>query len=578
MSVAAQSIPNIAQRFWTKHYDAGVPTTIEYPNIMLWELVKQSADKYPANTALHFLGKDVSYRELWDSIQRFATALQAMGVKKGDRVGVMLPNCPQFLIAFYGTNLAGATVVAINPIYTPRELEHLLKDSECETLVILDLKYPVFREVAGASKVRRTIVTGIQDYLPFPKNFLFPIKAKKDGVWVDIKPAPDLFSFKKLLAKHPAPPSKVASDPAEDVAMLLYTGGTTGFPKAAMLTNRNLVANAIQCHAWVKEGTVEGKTVAGGALPFFHSYGLSTVMNLTMRIGGTIILFPKFDVAEVVKSIQKFKINIFSGVPTMYVAINNYPDLSKYDLSSITGCTSGGAALPVEVKAEFERNTGGKLVEGYGLSESSPVLTSNPLHGEARSGCIGVPFPDTEVRIVDENGNTLSFGEVGELCAAGPQVMKGYWNRPEETAKTLRTDENGKTWLFTGDMARMDEEGFLYIADRKKELILVGGFNVFPREVEEVLYEHPKVQEAVVAGIKDKYMGETVKAYIVLREGETLTAEEVIAFCKERLASYKVPRFVEFRKELPKTMIGKILRRVLIEEEEARAKAAEEHA
>jgi long-chain acyl-CoA synthetase len=543
---------------------------------MLWELLKSSAERFPSNIALHFLGKNVLYSELWDSVQRFATTLQSMGIKKGDRVGIMLPNCPQFLIAFYGANLAGATITAINPIYTPRELEHALKDSGAETLVILDLKYPVFREIAGATQVKRVITTGIQDYLPFPKNFLFPIKAKKDGVWVDIKPAPNLFSFTKLLAKHPAPPSKVVCDPKEDVAMLLYTGGTTGFPKAAMLTNHNLVCNAIQCATWIGGvGLKDGEGVMGGILPFFHSYGLSTVMNLSMRSGYKIILFPKFDVAEVVKGIQNHRISLLPGVPTMYVAINNFPDIKKYNLSSIKGCNSGGAPLPIEVKQAFERITGGKLIEGYGLSESSPVLSSNPLGGENRTGSIGVSFPDTEIRIVDENGNPVPTGEVGELIARGPQVMKGYWNRPDENAKTLKTDANGQAWLYTGDMARMDEDGYLYIADRKKELILVGGYNVFPREVEEVLYEHPKVQEAVVAGIKDKYMGETVKAFIVLRNGETATPEEIIDFCKARLAAYKVPRNVEFRTELPKTMIGKILRRVLQEEEATKAAAAE---
>jgi long-chain acyl-CoA synthetase len=558
-------------RHWTKFYDKGVPATIEYDNLMLWELVKHSAEKYPNQVATIFLGAKLTYSQLWEQVQRFASALQAMGVKKGDRVAIMLPNCPQFLIAFYGANLAGATIIAVNPIYTPRELEHVLHDSGAETMIILDLKYPIFREVAGSSNVRRTIVTGIQDYLSFPKNLLFPLKARKEGVWVDVKPAPDLFSFKKLLAKHSPTPSRVPSNPAEDVAMLLYTGGTTGFPKAAMLTNRNLVVNATQCHKWV-QGT-DAQEIIGGALPFFHSYGLSTVMNLGMKSASTIVLFPKFNVEDVVKGIEQYKVTLFPGVPTMYVAINNLKDIKKYNLSSIKACMSGGAPLPIEVKQEFEALTGGKLVEGYGLSESSPVLSANLFQGEIRAGSIGVPIPDTDIRIVDENGNTLPAGEVGELAASGPQVMKGYWNRPEETAKTLRTDENGKVWLFTGDMARMDEDGFFYIADRKKDLILVGGYNVFPREVEEVLYEHPKVQEVVVAGIKDKYMGESVKAYIVLREGETATEEDIISFCKERLAAYKVPRKVEFRKELPKTMIGKILRRVLQEEEEAKAKA-----
>jgi long-chain acyl-CoA synthetase len=555
---------------WTKYYDAGIPPSIDYPKVMLWELVRDSAVKHPEHTALIFLGKKISYAQLWDEIQRFAASLQALGVKRSERVGIMLPNCPQFLIAFYGANLAGATLVPVNPIYTPRELEHVLHDSGVETFVVLDLKFPVLREAMASahSKVKRVITTGIQDYLSFPKNLLFPLKMKKEGLWVDIKPAPNIFSMVKLMAKHRAPPSKVAAEPLEDVAMFLYSGGTTGFPKGAMLTNSNLVTNAVANATWLQAR--EKEWIVGGALPFFHSYGLSTVMNLAMRVAGTIVLFPKFSVEDVLAGIQKYNITTFAGVPTMYVAINTFKDLNKYNLRSIKLCVSGGAPLPLEVKNEFEGVTGGKLVEGYGLSESSPVLTSNPFNGEVRAGSIGVPFPDTFVKIVDDNGVEVPIGEVGELCARGPQVMKGYWNRPEEDAKTIRRDADGHVWLYTGDMARRDADGFFFIADRKKELILVGGYNVFPREVEDVLYEHPKVQEVVVAGIKDKFMGETVKGYVVLRDGETATEAEMIEFCKARLAAYKVPKHVEFRTELPKTMIGKILRRVLQEEEAAK--------
>jgi long-chain acyl-CoA synthetase len=553
---------------WLQFYDKGVPATIDYPSFALWELVRDAAQAYPNNIATDFLGHTLTYGKLWENVQRFANALQALGIKKGDRIAIMLPNCPQYLIAFYGAHLAGALVIAVNPIYTSRELEHVMKDSGAETLLVIDLKYPVFRDIAATTQVKRTIVTGIQDFLPFPKNLLYPIKAKKDGMWVDVKPAPDIFFFKRLLQKYGPTPSKVDTNPKEDIAMLLYTGGTTGFPKAAMLTHHNLGVNAIQCNEWTP-GLIHGEEVIGGVLPFFHSYGLSTIMNFGMKIGAKLILFPRFSAHDVVAAIQKHRITLLPGVPTMFVAINNLPELKRYNLSSIKACMSGGAPLPLEVKHQFEAASGGKLIEGYGLSESSPVLTSNTLHSSTREGSIGLPIADTDVIIMDENGLPVPQGEVGEIWAAGPQIMKGYWNRPEETAKSLR-EYNGKTWLVTGDMARMDADGYFYIVDRKKDLILVGGFNVFPREVEEVLYEHPKVKEAVVAGVPDKFHGEYVKAYIILQDGEETTEQEVIAFCKERMAPYKAPKKVEFRKDLPKTIIGKILRRELLAEEKQR--------
>lgn len=559
-------------RPWLRFYDKGVPATFEYPEFALWEIVHNSAERYSANIACDFMGYTMTYAALWEQTQRFAHALQALGVKKGDRVAVMLPNCPQFLISFFGAHRAGATVVAINPLYSSRELEHVLRDSGAETLVVLDLKYPIFREIAAVTQIKRTIVTGVQDYLPFPKNLLFPLKAKKEGVWVKIKPTPDIFFFKRLLKKYSPTPAKVPIKPKEDIAMLLYTGGTTGFPKAAMLTHYNLGVNAIQNKLWTP-GVNPGKEVVGCVLPFFHSYGLSAAMNYGLECGAKLVLFPRFSAADVVKAIEKHKITLFPGVPTMYVALNNFPDIRKYDLRSIRACVSGGAALPVEVKREFEAITGGSLVEGYGLSESSPVLTGNVFGGQVREGSIGIPITDTDLIIMDEDGKPLPVGEVGEIWATGPQVMKGYWNRPDETARALR-QYNGKTWLVTGDMARMDEDGYFYIVDRKKDMIIVGGFNVFPREVEEVLYEHPKIREAAVAGVPDKFHGEIVKAYVVLHDGQESTEEEIIDFCKERLAAYKAPKKVEFRKDLPKTIIGKILRRELLAEEKAREEAA----
>lgn len=558
-------------RPWLKFYDSGVPRTLVYPASPLWELVRTSAEAHPTTIAVDFFGYTFTYAELWDGVQRFAHALQALGIKKGDRVALMLPNCPQFVIAFYGALLAGATVIAVNPLYTSRELEQVLKDSATETLVMLDAKFPVFREIAATTQVKRTIVTGIQDYLPFAKQLLYPLKAKKEGTWADIKPAPNIFFFKRLLVKYSPAPSHVEVRPADDVAMLLYTGGTTGFPKAAMLTHFNLGANVLQTVAWTV-GIETGKEVIGCALPFSQSYGLTAGLNYGIRIAATLLLFPDFSALEVAKAIQDKHITLFPGVPTMFAALNTLPTIVKYDLASIRCCLSGGAPLPSHVKQDFERLTGGKLLEGYGLSESSPVLTANVFHGLVREGSIGIPLPDTDIMILDDDGKPVATGEIGELAASGPQVMKGYWNRPEETVRALRS-YNGRTWLLTGDMARMDEDGCFFLVDRKKDVILVDAYNVFPREVEEVLYEHPAVKEAVVAGIPDAFHGEYVKAYIVLQTEQTPSEQEIQEFCAERLAPFKVPKCVEFRAELPKTMLGKVLRRELVEEERKRLQA-----
>jgi long-chain acyl-CoA synthetase len=356
----------------------------------------------------------------------------------------------------------------------------------------------------------------------------------------------------------------------EDEAVLMYTGGTTGVSKGATLTHANLMANAVQSAIWI--AGQEGREIGMAVLPLFHSFGMTCCMNLTIYLASTMVLIPNpRDLYHVLQSVVQHRPTLFAGVPTLYVAINNYPDIESYDMRSIRGCISGAAGLPVEVQQRFMELTGAKLVEGYGLSESTPVLTANPVYGEGKNkiGTIGVPWPDTEVKIMDlATGETeMPQGEIGELVACGPQVMKGYWQMPDETAMVLRTDKAGQTWLYTGDIARMDEDGYIQIVDRKKDMIIAGGFNVYPRDIEEVLYEHPKVKEAVAAGVPDAYRGETVKVYVVLKEGETATEEEIIEFCKERLAKFKVPRQVEFRTELPKTMVGKILRRVLVEEE-----------
>jgi long-chain acyl-CoA synthetase len=558
-------------RIWTKHYDKKVPHTYQYPDFALWQLAESAAKDFPDNTICEFLGKSTTYRTLWNDVLCFAQALQSLGVKKGDRVAIMLPNCPQYIVAFYGALRAGAIVVGINPLYTARELELVLHDSGAETLIILDMKYRSFDEIASTTAIKNLMVTGLQDAMSFPKSWLFPLKMKKDKLWVHVPYSNTVKRFTDVVKSGTPHPTPVPSDSRNDIALLLYTGGTTGVPKAAMLTHYNLVANCVQNALWLGlDEKTRGNQVVGSVLPFFHSYGLSTELNLGIYGGSKLVLMPRFDVKMSIEAIQKHRITIFPGVPAMYIAINNFKDTPKYDLSSVRYCTSGAAPLPIEVAQEFSRITkGAKLVEGYGLSEASPVTHCNPLNGEIRVGSIGVPVPDTDVKIVDDHGDQVPQGEVGEICVSGPQVMLGYWNRPDETAKCLIKDDTGKIWLHTGDMARMDEDGYFYIVDRIKDMIIVGGFNVYPREVEEVLFQHPKVKDAVAIGVPHSKMGETVKVFVVPQDA-SLTEQDITAFCKERLASYKVPHAIEFRDELPKTQVGKVLRRVLREQEQGK--------
>ena len=402
----------------------------------------------------------------------------------------------------------------------------------------------------------------MKDYLPPLLKLLYPIKEKKEGTAVKVKKEPGVHFFAELM-KQKLPPAPEAEISLSDTAMFLYTGGTTGVSKGTVLTHENLVANAFQTRSWMWD-IRDGEEVILSALPFFHSYGMTACMHLALVCRSMALLVPRFDTKQVLGLIQKHGVTIFPGVPTMYIAINNYPEVKKYDLRSIRACISGGAALPVEVQREFEQITGGRLVEGYGLSEASPVTHVTPIYGLRKEGAIGVPFPNTEAKIVDlKTSEDLPVGEIGELAIRGPQVMQEYWNKPEETQGTLRDG-----WLLTGDLAKMDEDGYFYIVDRKKDIIIASGFNIYPREIEEVLFQHPKVAEAAVIGIPDEYRGEVVKAYVVLKEGETATTEEIIDFCRDKLARFKIPKVMEFRQELPKSMIGKVLRRVLMEEEE----------
>ncbi|MBA2871684.1 long-chain acyl-CoA synthetase [Anoxybacillus calidus] len=549
---------------WLAHYPSQIPHTIDYPNKTLQQFLQEAASQFPNKIAIHFLGKELTFQEVYKQALKLANYLVKLGLKKGDRVSIMLPNCPQAVISYYGVLFAGGVVVQTNPLYTERELEYQLKDSGAEILITLDLLYPKAVKMKAITNLKHLIITSIKDYLPFIKKLFYSLVQKKQQqVIVKVKEQEDQHLFSSVMAFSEAKEMEVDIDPVEDIALLQYTGGTTGFPKAAMLTHRNLIANTVMGAYWMYQCEKGNESILG-VLPFFHVYGMTAVMNLSIMQGYKMILLPKFDPETTLKTIQKLKPTLFPGAPTIYIALLNHPKLKNYDLSSIKACISGSAPLPVEVQEKFETVTGGKLIEGYGLTEASPVTHANFLwDGERVKGSIGVPWPDTEAKIISlETGEEAKINEIGELVVRGPQIMKGYWNQPIETEAVLRDG-----WLYTGDLGYMDERGYFFIVDRKKDMIIASGYNIYPREVEEVLYEHPKVQEAAVIGIPDVYRGETVKAFIVLKQGEECTKEELDHFVRSRLAAYKVPRIYEFRKELPKTAVGKILRRVLIEGE-----------
>ncbi|MFD2211086.1 long-chain-fatty-acid--CoA ligase [Virgibacillus halophilus] len=555
------------QKPWLNAYPKEIPTSISYDEKPLYAFLEESADKYDKKKALHFMGREMSFSEVYQQSRKMAHYLQTAGVEKGDRVAIMLPNCPQSVISYYGALLAGATVVQVNPLYKERELEYQLNDSGAVVLVCLDILLPTVSAIRSSTSVAHLIVTGIKDYLPFPKNAIYPFLQKRQTKMViNLEENEDTHIWKHIM-KHSAPDYKeVVIDPKNDLALLQYTGGTTGYPKGVMLTHYNLVANVQMIQAWLYKSK-PGEEIILGILPFFHVYGMTAVMNLSIMFGSKMVLLPKFDAKDVLKTIDKMKPTLFPGAPTIYVGLLNHPDMHKYDLSSIEACISGSAPLPAEVQSKFESVTSGRLVEGYGLSETSPITHANFVWNNRVNGSIGVPWPDTAAKIIDmETMEEAEIGDVGELAVKGPQVMKGYWNRPEETENVLNEDG----WLLTGDLGYMDENGYFYIVDRKKDIIIAGGYNVYPREVEEVLYEHEAVLEAAVAGVPDPYRGETVKAYVVLKDGHQVSEEELNSYCRKKLAAFKVPRIYDFREELPKTTVGKILRRQLVEEEKTK--------
>src|SRR5437868_8771864 len=563
--IAVTPKPGAVAPSYAKGYDAEVPTSLVYPDVPLHAVLDQAAELYPTSTATIFFNAKRSYASLFEDAKRFSAGLRSLGVKPGDKVAIDLPNCPQFLIAFFGALRIGAVVVPCNPLYTPPELRYQLADSGAETIVVLSRGYPVVKAARESTRIRNVIVTNIKEEMPPVLRTLFTLaKEKKDGHRVPFAGDPGAIAFQKVLALG-GDDSAAAVRPS-DVAVLQYTGGTTGTSKGAMLSHRALVANTLQCAAWFGRAMRNGKDSVMGVMPFFNLYGLTTVMNFAVLASGAMILEPQLDLEHVMKDIQRNKPKLFHGAPRIYNAINNSPLAQKYDLRSITACISGSAPLLMETARRFRELTGANLVEGYGLTEASPVTHCNPVFDAAKNrfGTIGLTFPDTETRLVDlETGETdVAPGEAGELLIRGPQLMDGYYDRPEETAQTLRGG-----WLHTGDIATIDADGYVAIVDRKKEMIIVSGYNVYPREVEETLARHPAVLEGAAIGVPHPIKGEEVKAFVVLKPGRTATAEELIAFCREQLAPFKVPKAIEFRDSLPKTLIGKVLRRQLAEED-----------
>lgn len=557
----------VTDKLWLEFYEPGVPESVEYEEICLPDILDRTARMFPDNMALLFQGYRVTYRELKEMVERFATLLTRFGIRKGDSVAVLLPNLIPCVVAYYAILKIGAVAVMNNPLYSDRELRHQFSDSEARLLITLDLLGNRMIDLRPQTGIKQIICTSIGDYLPFPKSLLFPLVAKKKKLAAAVKPAPDVYKWKPLLAgADPKPPRVDLS--FDDVAMYQYTGGTTGVSKGAILTHGNLSKQVQQVAAWFP-GFAKGAEVMLGALPFFHVFGLTTAMNFAIYMGWGNVLVPKPQPVPLLEAIRKFKPTFAPLVPTMFIGILNHPDIKKTDMTCLKGCFSGSAPLPVEVIREFEEITGAVIVEGYGLTESSPVTHVNPFQGRRKVGSIGIPISDTDCKLVSvEDGESeVPVGEPGELAIRGPQVMRGYRNMPEETALTIKDG-----WLHTGDIATMDEEGYFYIVDRKKDMIICGGINVYPRDIDEVFYEHPKVREACAIGIPHPTRGEAIKCCVVLREGETATAEEMIEFCKGKLATYKLPTEVEFREELPKTNVGKILRKALRAEEMAKRK------
>jgi long-chain acyl-CoA synthetase len=551
---------------WIQNYDAGIDWHMPIAAKPVYALLDETVTKFGNRPAFDFLDKKYTWSEISDLSNRFAAGLQKLGVQKGQKIGLFLPNCPYFLIAYYGILKTGATVVNFNPLYAEKEIAHQISDSEADMLVTLDLEllYAKANKMLHSTRLKKLVLCRFTDILAFPKNILFPVFKAKEKAKVA---ASDKISWFHDLIQNDGKVQTPAIDPLSDVAVLQYTGGTTGTPKGAMLTHHNVRTNALQSVAWF--GNVKhGESKMLGILPFFHVFAMTAVMNFSVATGSEIIAMPRFDINEALKIIAKKKPDYFPAVPAIYSGINNHPNLRKYDISSLKYCISGGAPLPVEVKRIFEKITGCVVVEGYGLTESSPVVCANPIRGENKAGSIGMPLPGTIVEIVDpaDKKTIMPTGERGELCVRGPQVMKGYYNKPAETADVIK---DGR--LYTGDIAIMDERGYVYIVDRIKDMIITNGYNVYPRNVEEAIYLHPCVEECIVAGLPDEQRGEIVKAWIKIKPDTTLSEDDLKKFLADKISKMEIPKLFEFRdKPLPKTMIGKLSRKDILAEEKSR--------
>jgi long-chain acyl-CoA synthetase len=567
-----------ADRPWLASYPEGVPADFDFPKVPLTRLLDDAASSFPTGTALAFLGSTMTYRELKDAVDRCAAGLRGLGVSKGDRVAIVLPNCPQNVITFFAALRLGAVVVQHNPLYTQSELRQQLADCGATVVVCLDRVYTSVAAVRADTDLRHVVVTSIAEYLPRSTRLKLRLavgRARRMRAEV-LAPAPKgapVTSFRSLL-RSAEPARQVPLDPEVDLALLQYTGGTTGVSRGAMLTHHNLVSNAYMNRLW-DTGAVAGKEVSLAVLPLFHAYGLTVAMNATVLLGGTLVLLPRFDLDQVFEAIDRWKPTMLPGVPPIYKALSDSPKAKDHDLRSIRLCVSGAMKLPAEIQQQFERISGAVLIQGYGMTETSPCTHCNPVGGTRKTGSIGVPLPGTHCKVVAQDDPSVEVppGQPGELAVAGPQVFRGYWGRSD--AEGVFTEDG---YVLTGDVAVMDDDGFFTIVDRKKDLIIAGGFNIYPSEVEEVLLSLPGVADAAVVGLPDRYRGETVKAYVVTAPGASLAEPDVLEHCRAQLTAYKVPRTVEFRESLPRTVVGKVLRRVLVEEERARAEPAQEPA
>lgn len=552
------------KKIWLNSYEKGVKNSIDYQDTLIPQYLEESAKTFPEKTALIFQGFTMTFKELDEMVARFSAALKGFGVKKGDSVAILLPNVIPCVVAYYATLRIGAIVVLNNPLYADRELEHQFNDSKSTFLITLDLLANRMVKLREKTNIKTIVYTSIGDYLPFVKRLLFPLVAKKKGLAADVAPANDLYKFKDVIAQN-SPDYTQTDVSIDDVAMYQYTGGTTGVSKGVMLTHKNISYQIQQAVAWFPTLN-KGEEIMLGALPIFHVFGMTVSMNFAIKMGWPNVLVPKPQPEPLLEAISKFKVTFAPLVPTMYIGMLDHPDLENTDLTSITGCFSGSAPLPLDVINNFQEKTGSIIVEGFGLTETTPVTHINPFNGVRKQGSIGLPLPDTECKIVDleDPAKEMPIGEAGELLMRGPQVMKGYLDKPEETKKTMTEDG----FICTGDVATMDEDGYFYIVDRIKDMIISGGYNVYPRDIDEVLFEHPKILEACCIGIPHEKRGEAIKAFIILKEGEVMTDREVIDYCKTKLAAYKLPTVVEFKQELPKSNVGKILRKDLRKMEE----------